>query len=348
MPWLADWCVVDLAGEDGALHRLAVVHADPAKQAAADRLRREYPAIAPGAAHTATQVARSGRPRVDPHVSPERLAGEARDAAHLALLQELGFGAELVAPLVARGHVLGTITLVSAAPERYAAPTDLQLAEALALRCALAVDNARLYRQAQDAVRARDEFLSIAAHELRTPLTSITGQAQLLQRFRRRGTLDAARLDQGLDQIATSGARLAALTDDLLDVSRLEAGRFALRPVPLDLAAFVREVVARHAEQTEAVHSLGFAAEGACPVQADPVRLEQVVANLLSNAVKYSPEGGPVEVTVRRAAGGALVAVRDRGIGLPPGAAEAIFEPFGRAANATARHLPGLGLGLYL
>ena len=89
-------------------------------------------------------------------------------------------------------------------------------------------------------------------------------------------------------------------------------------------------------------------AEGACPVQADPVRLEQVVANLLSNAVKYSPEGGPVEVTVRRDAGGALVAVRDRGIGLPPGATEAIFEPFGRAANATARHLPGLGLGLYL
>jgi signal transduction histidine kinase len=364
VPPLADWCAVDLADADGALRRLAVVHADPARQPAADRLRREYPRIAPDAGHTAARVLRTGTPWVDPHVDPARLAAEARDAAHLALARELGFGAELVAPLVARERVLGVLTLVSETPGRYGDPADLQLAEALARRCALAVDNARLYRLARDAARARDVFLSVAAHELRTPVTAVKGYAQLLERRRRRGTLDAAQLEQGLAALLRDSDRLVGLTADLLDAARLQTGRFALRPAPLDLASLVRRVVALAAERLAAPADAAAAADGArpaarrvrlrctavapCALRADPGRLEQVVDNLLDNAVKYSPDGGPVAVAVRAADGEALLTVRDRGIGLPPGAAAAIFEPFGRAPNAAARRLPGVGVGLYL
>jgi signal transduction histidine kinase/uncharacterized protein YigA (DUF484 family) len=165
VPRIADWCAVDVAGDDGALHRLAVVHADPAKRTAAERLRERYPVIPPGSAHTAARVVREGRAWADPAVAPARLAAEARDPEHLALLCELGFGAELVAPLVARGHALGTITLVSATPGRYGDPADRQLVEALARRCALAVDNARLYREAQ-ASRDRAERLQAITVQL--------------------------------------------------------------------------------------------------------------------------------------------------------------------------------------
>jgi signal transduction histidine kinase len=348
VPRLADWCVVDVAREDGALTRVAIAHADPARRAAAERLRREYPAIAPDETHTAARVAATGRPWVDAHVSPERLVAEARDPQHLELVRTLGFGAELVVPLVARERVLGTITLVSETQGRYGDPADLQFAEALARRCALAVDNARLYRQAQDAVRARDEFLSIAAHELRTPVTAIKGLAQLMQRFRARARLDDARLERTLAQMVESSNRLAALTEDLLDVARLQSGHLELRPQVLSPGGFVRGLVEAFAAQTDERHPLDVAMEDTGPVHADPARLEQVLDNLLTNAVKYSPDGGTITVAVRSDGAGALIEVQDRGIGLPPGAETAIFEPFGRAPNAAARHIPGLGLGLYL
>jgi PAS domain S-box-containing protein len=151
VPSLADWCVVDLLGDDGALHRLAIVHGDPACAAASEELRRRYPTIPPDATHTAWTALRSGRAWFDPEVSPARLAAQARDDAHLALLREVGFGSELVVPLVARGRPLGVLTLVHGASGRRYGAADVAMAEDLARHCALAIDNARLYREARDA-----------------------------------------------------------------------------------------------------------------------------------------------------------------------------------------------------
>jgi len=147
-----------------------------------------------------------------------------------------------------------------------------------------------------------------------------------------------------------------ALTEDLLDVSRLQTGRFELRPEPLDLLAFVADFVDRFQVNLDASQRLVLDTRGdergagdeTLVVQADPARLEQVLANLLTNAVKYAPDGGTIAVTVTRDATGAQVAVRDEGIGLPDGSLEAIFEPFGRALNASHRQIQGLGLGLYI
>jgi PAS domain S-box-containing protein len=199
---------------------------------------------------------------------------------------------------------------------------------------------------AEAAVRARDEFLSIASHELRTPVTGIRLTGQVARRARQLGQLDDERLDQCLATIDHVSGHLAALVEDLLDVSRLQRGTLPLRRRPTDLAKLVRDRIAR-ASPDEA-RTLTLDCPAACPVDADPHRIEQILANLIDNAVKYSPAGGAIRVTLGCDGRGALLRVQDEGIGLPAGAAEHIFQPFGRASNAAARNIPGLGLGLYV
>lgn len=207
----------------------------------------------------------------------------------------------------------------------------------------------RARKEAEEAVRARDEFLSIASHELRTPITSMRGTAQLIVRSRQRGQLDDERLERYLLRIEAEGHRLAALTDDLLDVARLRTGRVELRPERIDLLSFVRDVVARFEDGLSDDYAVRLRVDAAqCAVMADPLRLEQVLTNLLSNAAKYSPGGGTLEVSVCDDGDGVCVEVSDQGIGLPREYLEAIFTPFGRAPNAAERQIQGLGLGLYI
>jgi PAS domain S-box-containing protein len=199
---------------------------------------------------------------------------------------------------------------------------------------------------AEEALRVRDEFLSIASHELRTPVTGIRGTAQVALRARARGQLDGERLDRHLATIDQVSGHLASLVEDLLDVSRLQRGTLPLRRRPTDLAALVRDAIARYC--SDEAREVTLACPSSCPIDVDPDRIEQIVANLLGNAVKYSPEGGEIRVTLDTDGDGAILSVQDQGIGLPLGAAEQIFQPFGRAPNAATRNIPGLGLGLYV
>jgi PAS domain S-box-containing protein len=163
VPALADWCAVDLLADDGCLQRLAVVHRDPAKAETALELRRRYPILSPNRSHRAWDVLLHSKPWFDPAVAETRFVAEARDADHLALLRRLGFVAEMVLPLEARGHTLGVITLVLADTSRHYGSGDLALAEELARRAALAIDNARLYAEAQAAeARYRGVFEGVA------------------------------------------------------------------------------------------------------------------------------------------------------------------------------------------
>src|SRR5436190_10152895 len=251
---LADWSVAYLAtfaptideqaGAPGAataalgVELVAVAHRDANKLALAEELQQRYP---PGPDEPAMlwQVMRTGEPVFLPAVSEELLARAAHDPAHLVLLQALQIRSAIWVPLVARGRTLGAIGLFGAESGRQYTADDVALAEEIARRAALAVDNARLYREAQEAIRARDEFLSIAAHELRTPVTALKGTADLLARMHARGTLDEARLEQFLGLLRDSGNRLATLVEDLLDVSRLQTGQLALRLRPIDVGPFV-------------------------------------------------------------------------------------------------------------
>jgi signal transduction histidine kinase len=214
------------------------------------------------------------------------------------------------------------------------------------LRVALAAERAAR-QEAEVAVRQRDEFLSIAAHELKTPLTSLSGQAQLtLRQLRRAGPIDPDRIMRSLDVIAGQSNRLAMLLNQLLDVSRLEAGKLALTTSPTDLTALVAGIVAVIQPSTER-HQIRLAAPAELEASVDPLRFEQVVTNLLDNAIKYSPDGGAIEVTLSQPdPDTAELVIRDHGIGIPPAKLTRIFERFYQAH--TGDHSSGLGLGLFV
>jgi signal transduction histidine kinase len=202
---------------------------------------------------------------------------------------------------------------------------------------------------AEAAVRMRDEFVAIASHELRTPVTAIKCTAQLLLSAFDRGVVDPTQVIHRLEMVNQMSDRLNLLIADMLDVTRLRTGRLEIHTEPLDLAHLVEEVVNQRRVEAGSLYPIGLRVLGDLPaLVADSRRLEQVLSNVLENAVKYSPQGGTVEVTIHAESSGVLLSVSDHGIGLPAGAAESIFEPFGRASNAQRRQLPGMGLGLYI
>lgn len=198
---------------------------------------------------------------------------------------------------------------------------------------------------AEEAVQAREQFLSIASHELRNPLATLSLTVQRMERAHQRGTLDDQQLARSISGLSSSTSTLKRLIDDLLDVARLQHGMIQLRLERLDLGVFLRGVLDREPWPRHAITS-NIASEIWTDI--DGARIEQIVANLLDNAVKYSPAEPRIEVNLRREDGNARLEVRDVGIGLPPGFEERIFAPFGRATNATNIGAPGLGLGLYL
>ena len=212
----------------------------------------------------------------------------------------------------------------------------------------LAIENARLYQEAQAALRVRDEFLSVAAHELKTPVTSVRGYAQLLLRQYAQGNaLEAARACQALQVIDRQSDRLARLVSHLLDVSRLEAGKLVLERKVTDVARLV-EAVAGDAQVRTATHALRASMPGQVLAVVDPLRLEQVLTNLVDNAIKYSPRGGPIDVELSTPDPNTLqLAVRDHGVGIPPESRPHIFDRFYQV-DPVLQHSSGMGLGLYI
>ena len=345
VPDLADWCAIDLIDDDGTIHHAASAHADPTRANRITELRQRFP-IDRHAIGGAGRVVHTGQAELHPEFSDAWLQIIAQNHDHLDALRGLQPGSAMVVPLVARGAVIGVITIVAERPGRYG-PADLHLAEDIGRRAALAVDNARLFEAAQAGLRSRDHFLSVAAHELRTPLTTIAGFAELLLRDQRNQAWDHARAARFLARIAEASTRLGDLVNDLLDVSRIGLGGVPLRPCPIDLTELLMEIGARYRDQFGDRHPLTLNLPASrLIVECDPDRIEQVIANVITNAAKYSPAGGTIRLTLDSRDDGVSVAVADDGIGFPPGAAEVIFEPFARAPNAEGGTIPGLGLGL--
>jgi PAS domain S-box-containing protein len=345
VPDLADWCTVYLQQEDGSISRLAIAHADPAQAVIATEIQEQFH-VDPRAPVGIPRVLRTGRSELHVEASPALIAADAdRPAEQEAILSALPIHSWMIIPLTARERTLGAVSLITAESARRFGPTELALAEDLARRAALAIDNARLYQEAQDAILLRDRFLSIAAHELRNPVTVLKGAADLLRRRRPDSPSAEERQQRLLQQIGKAADRLVELTNDLLDVSRIRLGQLPLRLERVDLSELVRELGTHYQEQVASERRLAVVTPAdPCVIKADAGRLEQVLLNLLDNAVKYSPDGGAIEIALCPHENGALIQVRDQGIGLPPESVESIFEPFGRAGNTAA--FQGMGLGL--
>ncbi len=343
---MADWCIVHLLESDGSIRWLALAHGDPAKEALARHLQERYPA-----SEGVARVLRTGASEVySGEASDSQRAARAHDAEHLRMLRELDSRAVMIVPLTARGRMLGAVSLISTRPGRAYDQTDLAIAEELARRCGQAVDNARLHQEAQAAVKARDRFVSIASHELRTPIARVKGYAEMLLAAHSDGDLTDEQLVRSLRRINHASDRLTTLVRDLLDVSKIRTGaNLPMRLRSVDLVELLREVVGRYQEQISGTGHLLLDIVGTpSQVSADPDRIEQVLTNLLDNALKYSPDGADLRVRVQPKARGVLLEVQDHGIGLPPEAADRIFEPFSRAPNAEQLQITGMGLGLFI
>ena len=246
-------------------------------------------------------------------------------------------------PLMVAGRVFGAARFLFATPQ---GSEVVLLAEELASRAAMALENARHYAESQEAVRAREEFLSVASHELRTPLATLCMQVQLMQRELADQQLSHSHLPGRLQKLRDLSVRLTRLVSTLLDVSLVDSGQLSLSPKPLDLVQLARVCIEGFTAEAEALRcELTLDGDADAAGNWDQLRLEQVFGNLITNALKYGA-GKPIRVSVRRGEGAVQVSISDCGPGIPEEERERIFRRYHRL-NGT-RSLPGLGLGLYL
>jgi signal transduction histidine kinase len=360
------WCVVDVITTAGALHRLAVVHPDEGKAAVARALVDRWTPAADDRIGVPA-VARDHAPVLVTDGVDDAIAATARDADTLRVLQWLGAGSFLVVPVLSHDVLLGAITYVSRPGSPVYAPEDVRLAEALAARCAQALEAARLYsvaraaraeaddaRAVADAARAEAEsanatkaqFLRTTSHELRTPLSAIGGYTDIIEMGIHGPVTDQQRAD--LARIRASQRHLLEIVDEVLEFAQIETGtvRYTFAAVPVSEAiAGARDLVEPRARDKGVVLTVDEGAPGVA-IHADATKLRQVLVNLLSNAVKFTGAGGRVHVACAASDTTVILSVDDSGIGIAPTDFERVFEPFVQVDGGHTRPHEGMGLGL--
>jgi PAS domain S-box-containing protein len=343
VPAIADWCAVDILTEERKLERLAVSHVDPAKVDLARTIRSRYED--PSSPYSVAYVVRTGSPAMVRHVSDGMIETAVRgDAERLALVRSLGLRSYIIVPLIARGRTLGALTLATAESGRFYTDDDFRFAQDVALRAALAVDNARAYNDAHAANRLKDEFLATLSHELRTPLNAIMGYSRMLES----GMLTPDKHAHALQTVARNATSLTKIVEDILDVSRIISGKIRLNVQPVDLPAVISAAVetVMPAAEAKQIRVQTILDPRATPISGDPNRMQQIVWNLVSNAVKFTPRQGIVQVRLERVNSHVEIVVSDTGSGIAPDFLPHIFERFRQADSGTTREHAGIGLGL--
>jgi signal transduction histidine kinase len=354
LPRPGTWCIVDVVESNGAIHRLAVVHPDPAKQALARTLEALWPSRKLDASGGAASVLRLARPTVVTQESGAALMLAAHGEENLRILREIGFGSMLVVPLVVRARVQGAITFVSREGDPPFTSEETALAVDLAARCAMALDNARLYREA-DALRlaaemankSKGEFLGSMSHELRTPLNAIGGFAELIDLGIHGDVTEEQHV--ALARIKANQEHLLTLITEILNFVRVESGRMeydnaevSLNEALSDVAGMLSAAVIEKGLTVDAQQC-----ETSAVAWADADRVRQILVNLVMNAVKYTPQNGGTITLACAVAGDSVVArVADTGPGIPGEKLESIFEPFVQLTSGLADRRGGVGLGL--
>ena len=346
VPSLAEWCAVDML-EGDQIRRLAVANVDPVKEQLAIDYHRKYP-LQLNSPTGIGAVIRTGKSEWVEDI-PSAVYEAMGDLERRRDSEALGIKSYLSVPLTSRSKILGALTLVYAESGRHYTAVDQALAEDIAHRAAASLDNALLYQEAQEAIFARDSFLSVASHELNTPLTSIKLNFQSLQRALSQLPAEAKetlRIEPKFEVVNRQLVRLTNLIRELLDVSRITSGHLKLELEEVNLVSVVNDAIARVSED---------AVKANCAVRVDVtgellgiwdrLRLDQVVTNLLSNAIKYGHDQ-PVAVSVKRDGEFAELRVKDLGIGIAPSDQERLFQRFERMVSE--QNYSGWGLGLWI
>ncbi|MEA3210179.1 MAG: hypothetical protein QOE70_3236 [Chthoniobacter sp.] len=346
VPRLADFCIIDVAEESGALRQVAVAHRDAGQESRLRQLTEHYPPNL-NVRHGATRVFQTGKSELCCDLDDAALEDMFEDPAARQFVRSLAPTCYVAVPLLARGRVLGAITMVGNG--HGCGPNELSLAEELAQRAALALDNATLYQAAQNARTeaeranlAKDRFLAMLSHELRTPLTPVIASVLSLESIE---DLPAP-VRSGLAMIRRNVELEARLIDDLLDLTRISKGKVRLNLEIVDAQALLRSAI-EICEPDIASKNLIVRTEFAATrfnILADPARLQQIFWNLIKNAVKFTREGGHLTIETSNHPEATLcVGVTDTGIGIPTETLPKIFDAFEQGGTGTKG---GLGLGL--
>jgi PAS domain S-box-containing protein len=337
---LADYCIVDSVDSDGTIRRLDVACHDPASESTGDALKRGPPKGKPAELFTAVFDRKESI--LIREVTPEILSAWAQDDQELRTLRAVAPISVIAVPLVARDRLLGVMKLFSSTPSRRYERADLRLAEEVARRAALYIDNARLYESATRAIGERDNVLGTVAHDLRNPLGAITMNVRLLLQRAAKATPEYCR---PLESIERAASRMNRLIQDLLVITRLEAGHLSIDARGVSTSQVVAEAVESHASLAASKSCVLRAelAPGLPDVWADRDRLLQIFENLIGNALKFTGPGGQVTIGARPRDGEVMFWVDDTGHGMSPEELSHVFRRFWQARSADAR---GAGLGL--
>jgi signal transduction histidine kinase len=352
LPTLGAWCIVDIIAAGGTIQRLPIVHPDPDMDTLAKQLAMSW-TPEPDDQFGAPAMLRDRRTIAITDNVETILGVAAHSPENLEILRRLGVKSLLTVPLIARGRLLGAVTFVGADGDRAHVTADVQLAEDLAVRGALALDNAQVYdlalvlkQGAEAASRAKTEFLGSMSHELRTPLNAIGGYIELLDMGLRGPVTEDQRAD--FARIKRNQQYLLVLITEILNFAHVASGRMSYNIG--DISA--HDALSRAVELIEPLISQrgivwgGITCDSNIVMRGDPEKVTQILVNLFSNAIKFTPSGG------RIAAGGelkgdmALLHLSDTGIGIPPEKLGTIFEPFIQLKEGLADRSTGVGLGL--
>jgi PAS domain S-box-containing protein len=346
VPRLCDWCLVD-AEVEGAIRQLAAAHADPSKDELLRRLERRRPPD-PDAPSGVASVLRTGRSELHPDASEGPSLADALGAEHPEVLRELGAVSYLIVPLRARGRTLAAITLVTSESGRRLDDGDLSLAEDLGSRAAFAIDNARLYEQAQKATRARKEILEVVSHDLGNPLSVIMTAVEVVARVAPSDEPSSKMITRSVDAIRRAAKGMARMIRDLLDIEGIEAGRLSVDQQEQEAASLLRYAVGA-LEPLAADKSILLRVEAesvaALGVFCDRERIVQALSNLVGNAIKFSQKGGTIVLRAEPHPEGLVFSVTDEGPGIAPEALAHIFDRYWQVGE-TARFGRGLGLAI--
>jgi signal transduction histidine kinase len=345
IPTVADWCTIDLLDEAGVMRRIAAGHRDPAVEQELLQVRRRQTQW--GAPVASQEVLREGKSLLYPVMDADTRAKYIADPEVRALVERLGNASGMLVPMLVRGRAIGAMSFSRSGPERPCGPEDLALAEEFARRAAAAIDNARLYDNAQRAIRVRDEFLTVASHELNAPLASLQ---MLVDGLGHGVSTPLAHTPEALgrtvETLARQVRRLGSLVGDLLQATRLQVEQPTLELDQVDLVAVAREMLRRLADELgRAGCKVTVTAPDSLTGLWDRARVSDILLHLMSNAVKFGPKR-PIELEITSVEGAARLVVQDHGIGIPAERVPHIFNLFERAVPAA--NYGGLGLGLYI
>jgi signal transduction histidine kinase/CheY-like chemotaxis protein len=347
VPTLADACVIDLVEEDGSIRRLAPTLGDGERRKLQETLRDEE--LDPRGFHPVLEVLRTGRPEVMSELTDRLLRALAPGEQAFQELKKSGPRGGLCIPLTTRGRTLGALSLASLESSRLYGPDDVAIAMELARRCAVAVDNARLFREAQKASEDKTRFLAAVSHDLRTPVNAIMLLSSLIRRRAESvGQPQGGDLVERCRRLERASRSFTELVTDLLDLASLDTGQKAMRDEEFSLGDMLAEIVANLGSVARA-KGLGLRARPPVPdlvLRADRTELGRVLVNLIGNALKFTSSGSVSVEVSRDAAGCVAIAVRDTGPGIPAEQLLNIFNEFFQVRNPERDREKGTGLGL--